>query len=324
MGDKIIHLIVSIIAFGVLSSCTASIVDDYRDSYSVFDANKAKGIIVSKRAEKGLYSSPAYFAEVLMYEGKSNAEVTTNEARVTNRQMKKIDLGEEISGYTVNGRQFHTFLDMLHDGFFYLLFTVLGIFFMVGIILWWLCHIKSLRTFISMLIDKFFELPIFKHEAISFSKLIIISLGLAYLVFASSYTLNLYHKVKPFGKVATEAEITDQSVDYRISHDYLDDSRYYLTLAYFDENKEYIEVTKEVSLRTFNKYKYDDPISVSYLKQNPYQVFIQRLSFLEIISSATTIRSIFYGFPILIIVFILYLEWRKRRKNKMKANGSVL
>ncbi|HEY4599927.1 MAG TPA: hypothetical protein VIG73_01340 [Cerasibacillus sp.] len=48
-------------------------------------ANKAKRIVVSKRAKKGLYSSPTYYADVLMYEGKVVPEPITNEARVTKK-----------------------------------------------------------------------------------------------------------------------------------------------------------------------------------------------------------------------------------------------
>ena len=315
MGERIVYFIVTLIGFGVLSSCTVTMVDEYRDSYSVFDASEAKGIIVAKRADKGLFSTASYYADVLMYEGNDSSDSSTTETRVTGRQMKTVDLGEEISGYTVNGRHFHTFLDMVHDGFFYLLFITLGILFMIGIILIWLYYIKKLRPYIVAFVEKIFELPIVRN--ISFTKLVLIILGGAYLIFASTFTINLFDKLNPFGKETAKAEVTFKTDDFRSL--YVDDSRYYLTLDFLADG-EYIEVTKEVSSRTYSKYTYGDTVEVSYVKRNPYKVFIKQLSILEIISSFITIRCLVYVVPILFAGGFAYFDLRKKlRKNKAKA-----
>lgn len=42
MKDKIVYFIIALIAFGVLSSCTAELVTEYRDSYSVLHGEQSK------------------------------------------------------------------------------------------------------------------------------------------------------------------------------------------------------------------------------------------------------------------------------------------
>lgn len=325
MKDKIVYFIIALIAFGVLSSCTAELVTEYRDSYSVLHANKTKGIIVSKRAEKGLYSSPTYYADVMMYEGKVVPEPITNEVRVTKKQIQGIDLGEEIAGYTVNGRQFHTLIDMLHDGFFYLLFIGLGILVMVGMIIWGLYQIKPIQKFILFLLGKFdkmlkklFALSPFKKAEFSFTKFILIIVGMGYLVLASSFANNLYHKIKPYGKVLTDAEVTFKTWDIYLDHDHLPVTKYYFTLEFLDEKNEDIEVTKEVSRSTYNKYESHDTLQISYLNNNPYQVFIQRLSFWEILSSLFTLRMQVILFPFIILLGVGLLELILKDSNETK------
>lgn len=99
----------------------------YVRSYNLLDAEKTRATVLAKTAEKGLFRPPAYYVKVDWNEKSGDLhEGVLN--RISSRQMKNIEVGNEISGYLVSENHFITLLDLATDGlllFFFLVFLFL-------------------------------------------------------------------------------------------------------------------------------------------------------------------------------------------------------
>lgn len=124
------------------------------------------------------------------------------------------------------------------------------------------------------------------------------SLIIPFSVYAFFVLINLGQKLNPFTKEIVSGEVISYHHEYNSVHD----SYHTLKIGYETPKGSYTTVDKEVSSWTYRKYLPGDNIKIAIQKNNAYNVFLAKLSFLEIVSSFFKLRVFF-----LCVFFPLYI-----------------
>ncbi|MEI3607504.1 hypothetical protein SPD48_17630 [Pseudogracilibacillus sp. SE30717A] len=290
--------------FGLI---TSFLTIEYMDEYDILSAEKVDVPIIQKVGEKNLFTPPSYFVRVELPHGEESEYLS----RISKHQMKEVEPGDHLSGFTTNGRDFLTWRDFIIDGFIFLgaillfgAFTLLGVFMLLSAI---------------PAVDRFFEEKTFlgRRTIGNGMKLLTIAISV-FVYFSGRFLHNLLLKLFPFMKTSTEAKIID-SYSY-FSYRKYEDSVYEFTILFEDVNGNEIEVIKEVTRSTFNHYTLGESLPISYRTQNPYDVFVNQTTFADIFGMVVYLELFMYLFFIATIIFTGYVLLNKRKKNKSRAD----
>lgn len=285
----------------VITACTHNFAEEFLYDYPIKDFKKAKGIVSDIRTEKGLYTPPVYLAKVELKTNHSSDDIYPQELRISKRQLMDAIDGKSINGYTSDGTDFHTFHDVFYNSSMYILFISIGILLLCITLLLWLSQYKLFGPLFRLL----GKLPIFRVDDL-FQKIILLSLIIPFSVYAIFVLINLGQKLIPFNKDLLNAEVISSHLDYNSMHD----SYHMLKIGYETPKDGYSTVDKEVSARTYRKYQPGDTIKIAVSKNNPYNVFIANLSFLEIVSSFLKLRVLLLCAFLPIYIWFYRLAYR--------------
>ncbi|MFD1203843.1 hypothetical protein ACFQ38_01690 [Sporosarcina contaminans] len=277
----------------VITGCTHYFTEEFLYDYPIKDFKKAKGIVLDIRTEKGLYTPPIYYAKVELQNEHASEEIYPQDLRVSKRQVMHAIDGKSISGYTSDGTDFHTLYDVVYNSSMYLLFIFIGLVLLCFTLFLWFSEYKLFDPLFRLL----GKLPIFRVEDL-FQKIVMLSLIIPFSVYAFFVLINLGQKLNPFNKEIVSGEVISYHHEYNSVHD----SYHTLKIGYETPKGSYTTVDKEVSSWTYRKYLPGDNIKIAIPKNNSYNVFLAKLSFLEIVSSFFTLRVFF-----LCVFFPLYI-----------------
>lgn len=163
-----------------------------------------------------------------------------------------------------------------YNSLMYILFISIGILLLCLTLFLWLSQYKLFDPLFRLL----GKLPIFRVDDL-FQRIVLLGLIIPFSVYAIFLLINLGKKLIPFNKDILNAEVISSDLDYNSVHD----SYHTLKIGYKTSKGGYSTVDKEVSAWTYRKYQPGDNIKIAVPKNNPYNVFIANLTFLEIVSS---------------------------------------
>ncbi len=283
---------------------TVALITDYIDDYNLLNAEKEEATIVGKTAEKGLFLSPAYYVKVDLNGGKEEAPFKGYLNRISKKQMKNLQVGDKINGFSTD-KDFSTIRDFLFDSIFYLLgITVFGLL-ALALVFAVILEIE--------VVDRFFTRLDETRGAKFLWKIIgrcctVLAIAVV-LYFSTRYLSNLLHKIVPIAQTKTEALITEKHVD--ISYKEYQDSAYEFTLEFTSQTGEKIRVVKAVTRHTYNKYEIYEKLPISYRNSDPYDLFVQGTSEIDLLNMMTYTEWMLYAMLLLILFGIGFFYFRK-------------
>ena len=287
---------------------TVALITDYIDDYNLLNAEKEEATIIGKTAEKGLFLAPAYYVKVDLNDGREEATFKGYLNRISKKQMKNLEVGDKINGFST-GKDFSTIRDFLFDSIFYLLgITIFGL---LALVLFFalILEIKIVDRFFTRL-DESLGKFIWKMIGWCFKVLAIAVV----LYFSTGYLSNLFHKIIPIAQTKTEAVITEKHAD--ISYKKYQDSSYEFTLEYTSKAGEDIRVVKAVTRHTYNKYEAYQNVPISYRNSDPYNVFIQGTTGIDLLNMVTYIEWMLYMMLIGLFFIVGFIYFHKRKQNR--------
>jgi hypothetical protein len=318
----------------LLSYLIITVFTDFINDYDIFHTEDIPAIVTEKFSEKSLTGTPNYYVTVDLNEGDSSDRIQN---KVFSWQFKRLEVGDAVKGHYIHGEHFFTTLDIVIDSVVVILFLLL-IFFLLILLLCWPVFIfieerekqnkpplflkekkkrgdeikkHSLNTNI---LQRFF--PNFSIWNMLFPTLLVIA-----ILFTCGFVINGLQKLSPIGKTTTEAQVIDSNAERIILYYFpakYADPYYSLDLLFTDENndREY-RVVKEVTSSVYDKQYIGNKIKISYVTQNPYNVFVPDFSWLNILE---TFRYNKFTWKILVLLSVLaffmikfYLDKQKRK-----------
>lgn len=282
-----------------LGMITVSLIFSFVEEYNLAAATEEQGIVTDKVGEKGLFTPPYYYVRVEL----PNGEESQYLHRVSKQQIDNLDIGDKIDGLTIHG-SFFTMRDFIYESLFFI-----GAILLFGLVtLLVLFVLISEIPFIKRLINKTFLGRPAKENG--YKILIVMTIIFAYV--AGRFLLNLYRKIIPIGQTKTEAVIIDELADRSFRRH--EDSRFEFSIQFKNEHGENIEVIKEVTANTFEKYFVGDNIPISYRNGNHYDVFINEMTTTDLIQSLFYHQSIMYIVMTVLVLIIGYILIKKKSK----------
>ncbi|WP_153723002.1 hypothetical protein [Sporosarcina cascadiensis] len=317
-----------------LGLLTWVLADSYMEEYDLFAAERSNAFVVEKTAEKGLFTSPAYYVWTEIQDG----EGTRSLNRVSKSQMKNIEIGEMFNGYSIGSSGFSSLRDILADSFFYL--TAI---FLLGF-LTLCCFVALIFPVLEMGRPVKKKSPKRQVQQKQNRKRrkngsrkrtgkrtgwgIAGAAVLVFLLISGRFVLNLIRKVLPFGKTEAEALILDKSAD--ISYRRHEDSVYELIVSFRDQAGQNIEVVRDVTRSTYNQYDIGDMLPIAYRSTDPYDLFVRGTSFVDVFQQTFMFYELYMYVALLAVsafvgwAYIQELKKRKKVRNeqdKRKGKG---
>lgn len=221
--------------------------------------------------------------------------------------MKRLEPGDTIRGFSTNGENFNTIRDLLYDSMLYSVgILTFGLFMLLGFFL--------LVTEIPA-VDRFLNKKTFLgRSAGNGMKILGVTMAI-FIYFSGRFLYNLFHKLFPFMKTTTQAQIID--MDAYTTYRRYEDSSYRFTLSFQDENGESIQTIKEVTNHTYSDFTVGDLIPISYRNSNPYDVYVNHTNLIDVFQTLFYVELLIYVVFIACIIFTGY-ALVDRRKNKKK------
>lgn len=295
---------------------TVALVSAYIEDYNLFSAESVAVKTVEKAGAKGLYSPPSYYVRVELPNGDEAPYLN----RISKQQMKDLQIGDELTGYSLRPSDFSTLRDFIFDSIFYLFGIVV-----LGFLAFccWIALIYSLPIW-DRLERKERSKKKAKQQKKNWEKQhkkkvrngwrTVGVIMLIFWMFLMPFLLNSLRKLLPFGKTKAEAFVLnrDSYVTYR-KHE---DSSYELTLSFKDDAGETIQVIKDVTRNTYQQYNFGDTVPITFRNANPYDVFVQNTTFWDLLQVATTWQAYVYYVIIALTVFVGRVYWIDRKKKK--------
>ena len=290
--------------FGII---TIFLILEYKEEYDLVSAEKAEARVVEKIGQKGLFTQPAYFVRVLL----PNGEEADYLNRVSKKEIKNLNPGDTISGFSTSPSNFSTFRDLLFD----------SIFFLFGIALFGFIAFCCLIALITQIpaIDHFLETKTFLGRTSKGNgiKILATVIGI-FLFFVGRFLINLFHKLFPFMKTKSNAIITDK--ESYISYRKYKDSSFQFTISFRNKDGEVINVIKDVTRHTYHKYEIGGEISVMYKNNNPYDLFISETTISDVFYTVLYMEFFVYVAMLAIIIFTGFVLWKKKENHLKKSN----
>lgn len=296
----------------------------YVRSYNLLDAEKTRATVLAKTAEKGLFRPPAYYVKVDWNEKSGDLhEGVLN--RISSRQMKNIEVGDEISGYLVSENHFITLLDLATDGlllFFFLVFLFLMV---IALVSAWVGNMFSAAKKQN---KKKRKRKKGKKKSTKRRQNEEKCFGIGFYLFVVFFVIvgffsvtalwNGMQKVSPVGKVETEAVIVDKYAERQWQTTYHFNPLYQLTLQFTDHEGNEYQMKKEVTPNTYNKYSISDTILISYKNDDPFDIFIEDMTWKDMYQAyiywELSLYIIFVATVILVIVFGLKRIFNREKR----------
>lgn len=280
--------------------------DEYKELKNQYESDPVTAKVYEKTAVQDLLYGKTYYL-VLLNENLAGKMVRDLEvgqrAYVEKEEFDKLEIGDTISGYKVDGT-FHNQEDLegeYHSFYIGLAFVSIYI---IGYILYWLSKIPFLSAFFQWL----------ERKKLFNSSLGFVMYGLFYggiitgLLFGfyniGQMVMNAYDKYSDEDRIETTAVVTDQLADQDFSR--YSDSEYFLALSFENQANETVHVTKEVTSHTYYAYQ-DQPVPISYHEENPYKIYLQKTSWKDILQMMTTNEMMIYYLVCLITVALIYV-----------------
>lgn len=292
--------------FGLI---TIFLIIDYVEEYNLAYITKEDVVIVDKIGDKGLFTQPTYFVRVLLPNGKEANYLN----RVSKHQIKNLNLGDTISGFSTSPHKFSTIRDLLYDSIYFLLaISLFGLITVCGVILLItqipaVDHFLETNTFLGRTSKKR-RTPKRNHTRNRMKRLVGIVAIL--LFFVGKFLMNLFLKLFPFMKTNTNAMIIDN--DSYVTYRKYEDSSFELTLLFRDENGEIIKVMKDVTQHTFNKYEVGDTLPIAYRNSNPYDLFISKTTVSDVFHTIFYVEFFVYIVLLAVMAFVGFVLWKDR------------
>ncbi|RFB13524.1 hypothetical protein DZB84_16255 [Bacillus sp. HNG] len=236
---------------------------------------------------------------------------------ISQELFEKVDVGDTIPGYKVDGKFYTETLLKEEVKWFYILLTVFSLY-PIGYMLYWLFKIKIIWNWFATISSR---LCLDKIAGFVISFLIFGGLIGTLLFFLSTDTKSAIENVyeKYFGKnhAETTALIMEHGFDRRTSTYNRND--YYISMMYKPENQDSIFIVKGVTWHTYNKYKEKMPIV--YNVNNPYQVYAKEMDiadYLDILMTETVFLTLLSIILIVLLSSIPFLLWKQRHRKSQK------
>ncbi|WP_025783345.1 hypothetical protein [Sporosarcina sp. D27] len=313
---ELIGMAVITIFFGLL---TWGLTSSYLEEYDLMSAEPKTETVASIVGTKSLFRPPAYNVKIEQPDGTPSEELY----RISKKQSEEFTRGDEIKGYATGPTGFSTSRDILMDSMFYL----------AGIgVLGFLAFCCLIATILSIpAIEQAEQKSAYKRYVKKKRKKrkknkkmkqqdtgwgIAGAIVLFFLFFASSFLLNLFRKVMPFGKTETEATIFDtySYITYRKHEDSIRE----FTVAFDDQDGNTIQVIKDVTRNTYADYDIGDRLPITYDSTNPYNVFVRGTSIQDMFQLLLTWEMLVYGSMLAVSGFVIWAYYDSRLKGKWK------
>lgn len=295
---EIAGILLFILFFGFL---TCMMIITFAEEIDMTSLSKIEQGITAKKSDKSLFRAPSYYVQT---EAEDNAREDLFH-RITSSQMKNLEVGDKLAGYTTYGGNFYTIYDLLFSSFWLLFaiaifggFTVLGLFVLI-------CEIPRVDE---LLAKTFLGRP----SSGKFGMGLLYVVLAIFLFYSGQIGLNLFHKVIPVNQTVTNAEVIDRYQD--INYRKYADSTFQLTVQFQDEDGHYIQVDKEVTRQTYDDHLAADSFAISYRQNNPYDIFDQSSSPQAMIQSFLYLESMLALFLIAIIIYSVYMIYKHKRR----------
>ncbi|MDR4889675.1 hypothetical protein RGU12_19460 [Fredinandcohnia sp. QZ13] len=232
---------------------------------------------------------------------------------ISQELFEKVNAGDTIPGYKVNGKFYTETLLKEEVKWFYILLTVFSLY-PISYILYWLFKIKIIWKWFAAISRRLY---LDKIASFVISFLIFGVLIGTLLFFLSSDTKSAIENgyEKYFGKnhAETTALIMEHGFDRRTST--YNRTDYYISMMYKPENHDSIFIVKGVTWHTYNKYQEKMPIV--YNVDNPYQVYAKEMDiadYLDILMTETVFLTLISIILIVLLSSIPFLLWKQKKR----------
>ncbi|WP_075618833.1 hypothetical protein [Paenisporosarcina indica] len=270
--------------------------------------------VYGKTANQDLFGKTYYYALIengLI--GKTTTKLKVGQkASISKEEFDKIEIGDSLNGYTVNGT-FHTQADLDEE---YTSFYVGLAFFSlypIGYILYLVSKINIVRAMFERIehakgLNRTINIL---GNSLLFGGVIV---GLLFFVFDFGDMLKSgYDRFMSEKQIETIALVADH--DIVINSSMYANSVYNLGLVYKNQNDQIVSVTKEVTKHSYDKYK-DDPLPIKYNEQDYYRVYLQEVDFVDIFQIFTSDLFILFYLAVIIIALLIFLLFVLRKRKK--------
>jgi hypothetical protein len=336
IGGIFLKVLAFCLGIWLLSYLIITIFTDFLNDYDIFHTEDNPAIVTEKFSEKSLTGTPNYYVTVDLNEDGSSNLIQN---KVLSWQFKRLEVGDAIKGHYIHGEHFFTTLDIVIDSVVVIFILLLFLFLLLLLLSWpififiekrekqnkpplFLKEKKKIKREDKNkekkhILQHFF--PNFSIWNMFFPTLLVIA-----ILFTSGFVINGIQKFSPIGKTTTEALVIDSGAEREIFYYFpakYADPYYSLDLLFTDENndREY-RVVKEVTSSVYDKRYIGDKIKISYVTQNPYNVFVPDFSLLNILETFRYNKFIWKIFVLLsILAFFMikfYLDKKKRNSRR--------
>ncbi|WP_077619504.1 hypothetical protein [Bacillus sinesaloumensis] len=316
LWDKYWPKLLAFAAFIVIIYTIYDNVQEHQEFLVKAEQNQVEERVWRKYVVNRLLEGPIYSVQIGALP-KSSIPTKHNDSMVSISQelFERIDIGDTIPGYEVDGKFYTETLLKEEVRWFYILLTVFSLY-PIGYLLYWLFKIKVVWNVLTTISSRLY---LDKIAGFLISFLLFGGLSFLLLFFLSTETKsaleNGYEKYFGDNHEEVTATVTDRGFDRRTSK--YNRSEYYLSLMYIPKDHEPIYLVKGVTYHTYNKYKTEMPIT--YNVDNPYQVFAQEMDFYDytlVLLTDTVLLTVVGIFLITLLSWLPYLLW-KRKKGKL-------
>lgn len=305
-------------AFAAFIFLLYTIYDNWQEHQTFIDEAKSNPVeekVSRKFVILDLLEGPRYSVQIgVMPKSSIPNDHNSSMVGVDREVFNQVAVGEEIPGYRVDGK-FYTESHLNEEERWLYILMVIASLYPVGYILFWLLKINRVRSAFSQ-ISKLLRFSLIGNVLfylILFGGL----LGLIFL-FLSTYTKstieNGYEKFFGDNHAEANAIILDRGEDLNWTRYGGNQNEYYLSLMYKPENAESVFIVKGVTLHTYNMY--EEEIPIVYNTDNPYQVFIRDMDFMDFINILMT-ETVYITLISIILLLLLstipYFLWKKNK-----------
>jgi hypothetical protein len=348
---KIIGILFKLLGFGLafwlLSYLLMSLTINFINDYNIFETEDHPAIVTEKVSEKSMIGRPKYFVIVDLNMDDGFYGIKN---KVSKRKFNTLEVGDTIKGHYIHGKHFFTTLEIVTDSLLFICMLVSLLFFFAVLLYWPIRSYIEKREKKKEAIHKYKKKKTVKRKIIritatphktkknnvfekilpkkiyhylsdfTFSEVLLRGIFAIALIFTSGFVINGIQKFSPIGKTKTMAVIADPNAESEISYAVgkYPDPFIALDLRFFDQHDKEYRVIKEVTESVYRKYQTGEMVEISYITQNPYNIFVRDytlLNLLEIIIHPKFMLLLLISFWCIIYYSIrLYVSHQKEDK----------
>jgi hypothetical protein len=270
--------------------------------------------VYGKTAIQDLFGEAYYYAliEVGLI-GKATTNLKAGQkASISKEEFDKIEFGDSLNGFTVNGT-FHTQADLDEEYTSFYIGLAFFSLYPIGYIVYLVSKINIVRAMFERIghakgLNRSINILV---NSLLFGGVIV---GLLFFIFDFGDILKSgYNRFMSEKQIETTAIVADHDIDINTSM--YANSAYYLGLVYKNQKGQIVSVTKEVTKHTYNKYK-DDSLPIKYNKQDYYRAYLQEIDFEDIFQIFTSDLFIIFYLAVIIIALLIFLLFVLRKRKR--------